>query len=65
MATATIRSSNPIRPSSAPAVRSFGEDRTCTASGCDTRLSRYNPDDYCFVHREQVPPQRIARRWHT
>jgi hypothetical protein len=63
MAMATTRRSNPIRPSSAPAVRSFGEDRTCTASGCHTRLSRYNPDDYCFVHREQVPPQRIARRW--
>jgi hypothetical protein len=37
----------------------------CTASGCDTRLSRYNPDDYCFVHRDQVPQQRIIRRLPT
>jgi|GEM_PF-6301995 hypothetical protein len=62
---ATIRNSNPIRPSSTLAVRSFGEDRTCTALGCDTRLSRYNPDAYCFVHRDQVLPQRIVRRWQT
>jgi hypothetical protein len=33
--------------------------------GCDTRLSRYNPDAYCFVHRDQVLPQRIVRRWQT
>jgi hypothetical protein len=52
-----------VRPGTAPAVRSFGEDRTCMAAGCDTRLSRYNPDGYCFVHREQVPQQRIVRRW--
>jgi hypothetical protein len=51
-----------VRPISTPVVRSFGEDRSCAASGCDTRLSRYNPDDYCFAHREQVPRQRITRR---
>jgi hypothetical protein len=65
VAMARTRSSNPIQPSSTPAVRSFGEDRTCTASGCHTRLSRYNPDAYCFVHRDQVLPQRIVRRWQT
>jgi hypothetical protein len=54
-----------VRPSSRPEVRSFGEDRICTAAGCETRLSRYNPDDYCFVHRDQVPPQRTIRRWQT
>jgi hypothetical protein len=52
-----------VRPATTPVVRSFGEDRTCTAAGCGTRLSRYNPDDYCFVHREHVPQQRIVRRW--
>jgi hypothetical protein len=50
-----------IRPSSTPLIRSFGEDRICTASDCDIRLSRYNPDEYCFVHRDQVPQQRIRR----
>jgi hypothetical protein len=25
--------------------------RTCAAEGCETRLSRYNPDSYCSVHR--------------
>jgi hypothetical protein len=54
-----------IRPSTSPVIRSFGEDRICTASGCDTRLSRYNPDDYCFVHRDRVPQERIIRRLPT
>jgi hypothetical protein len=60
---ATRRSA--IRPSSTPVIRSFGQDRICTASDCDTRLSRYNPDDYCFVHRDRVPQQRIIRRLPT
>jgi len=32
-------------------LRSFGEARVCAAEGCHTTLSRYNPDDYCSVHR--------------
>jgi hypothetical protein len=38
-------------PGADPAVRSFGAARTCAAEGCATRLSRYNPDSYCSVHR--------------
>jgi len=38
-------------PGADPAVRSFGTARTCAADGCETRLSRYNPDSYCSVHR--------------
>jgi hypothetical protein len=38
-------------PGADPEVRSFGASRTCTATGCETRLSRYNPDVYCSVHR--------------
>ena len=38
-------------PGADPAVRSFGAARTCAAEGCETRLSRYNPDSYCSVHR--------------
>jgi hypothetical protein len=33
-------------PGADPAVRSFGAARTC-----ETRLSRYNPDSFCSVHR--------------
>ena len=38
-------------PGADPAVRSFGAARTCAADGCETKLSRYNPDSYCSVHR--------------
>jgi hypothetical protein len=38
-------------PGADPAVRSFGSARTCAADDCQTRLSRYNPDSFCSVHR--------------
>ena len=38
-------------PGADPVVRSFGTSRTCVAEGCGTRLSRYNPDTYCSMHR--------------
>jgi hypothetical protein len=38
-------------PGADPAVRSFGAARTCAAEGCETKLSRYNPDSYCSLHR--------------
>ncbi len=38
-------------PGADPEVRSFGEARVCTADGCETQLSRYNPDIFCSVHR--------------
>ena len=38
-------------PGADPAVRSFGAARTCAADDCSTRLSRYNPDSYCSMHR--------------
>jgi hypothetical protein len=38
-------------PGADPAVRSFGSARICAADGCATKLSRYNPDSYCSVHR--------------
>jgi hypothetical protein len=52
-----------VPPNGNQVIRSFGQERTCTASGCDTRLSRYNPDDFCSVHRDQVPRQRTIRHW--
>jgi hypothetical protein len=38
-------------PGADPAVRSFGSARTCAAEDCETRLSRYNPDSFCSIHR--------------
>jgi hypothetical protein len=38
-------------PGADPVVRSFGSARTCAADECETRLSRYNPDSFCSVHR--------------
>lgn len=38
-------------PGSGIEVRSFGTTRTCQAAECSTRLSRYNPDHFCSVHR--------------
>ena len=38
-------------PGADPVVRSFGTARTCVAEGCETQLSRYNPDTYCSMHR--------------
>ena len=38
-------------PGADPEVRSFGAARVCAAEGCETKLSRYNPDTYCSVHR--------------
>jgi hypothetical protein len=43
------------------AVRSFGEDRTCAVLGCDTKLSRYNPDPYCWVHADRSLPSAAKR----
>jgi hypothetical protein len=49
-------------PFSERTIRSFGEDRVCAAGTCATRLSRYNPDDYCAAHHDQVPAQLPKRR---
>jgi len=47
-------------PGADPEVRSFGKARVCAADGCETTLSRYNPDDYCSLHRGW--DKRIATR---
>jgi hypothetical protein len=47
-------------PGADPEVRSFGSSRVCAADGCDTTLSRYNPDTYCSVHRGW--DRRVVRR---
>lgn len=37
--------------------RSYEPERTCSAVGCTTRLSKYNPGDFCNAHR----PRKRAR----
>jgi hypothetical protein len=49
-------------PANERTIRSFGENRVCAARACVTRLSRYNPDDYCAAHHDQVPWQPSTRR---
>ena len=31
--------------------------RICSWPGCDTKLSHYNPDDYCSAHESEKPPE--------
>ena len=38
-------------------VAVFGRGRVCAASGCETRLSQYNPSAYCVIH-EPLPERR-------
>ncbi len=35
-------------------VKTFGNGRVCSADGCDTLLSSYNPTDLCAVHERLV-----------
>jgi hypothetical protein len=56
------RQSNRGLPEPKRVIRSFGEDRVCSARDCRTKLSRYNPDDWCFSHRHQVPLRPAERR---
>jgi hypothetical protein len=58
----TKKNRNGGLPDSRGSVRSFGENRICVAPDCRTKLSRYNPDDWCFAHRDQVPPHPVQRR---
>lgn len=32
------------------ASRRYGEDRVCSDTQCETKLSMYNKRDYCHVH---------------
>ncbi len=42
-------------PDGKRAIRSFGDDRVCAARSCQTKLSRYNPDDCCSIHQIHAP----------
>lgn len=36
---------------------SYPKGRVCTWAACTTRLSRYNPDDRCSLHRYYAVPR--------
>lgn len=38
-------------------VEAFGDDRRCTAEGCNAKLSRYNPSTTCSLHAGWTDPQ--------
>lgn len=40
-------------------TRRYADGRTCAVEGCETRLSRYNPAEWCWVH--ETPRRFIAR----
>jgi hypothetical protein len=50
--------------------KTFGEGRVCDDAGCDTRLSKYNKNDFCFQHaparyprlRGEFTPEYAARQ---
>jgi len=54
----TIVTGTPVGREGAP--RSYEEGRTCRDRECTTRLSRYNPDLYCWLHG--VPTPRVGRQ---
>lgn len=44
----------------------YPPNRTCKETNCDTRLSQYNPDPYCYTHRKPKPLRisgRTTSRW--
>jgi hypothetical protein len=42
-------------------TRAFGDGRVCAAHDCQTKLSRYNPDDCCSIHQVQAPGRERRR----
>ena len=49
------------RPGEPKRVTAFGRGRVCTADGCTTVLSEYNPSAYCVVHAEREATSRARR----
>ena len=48
MQSTTMRATTAGRARRRP--KTYGESRVCEAKVCETRLSRYNRNDYCFQH---------------
>lgn len=41
----------PLVGESGSVVSTYPAGRVCAFDGCDTQLSRYNPDDQCALHK--------------
>lgn len=46
-----LRQESPRGLTAGERIEEFGAGRTCAATGCGARLSRYNPGSTCGVHR--------------
>jgi len=44
----TLRATSPGRARRRP--KTYGDMRVCADKECETRLSRYNRETYCFTH---------------
>lgn len=42
--------------------KSFGADRQCRESGCETKLSRYNNGKYCYQHEPMAVPRTRGKK---
>jgi hypothetical protein len=45
-----------------PSRRGGADGRTCSAPGCETRLSRYNAGDRCWQHADATFPNYRGKR---
>ena len=43
------------------APKTYDEDRTCAADGCETQLSRYNRREHCYAHAPTKFPRLRGR----
>ena len=53
----------PIRLTDRPAESD--QERVCAVTGCDTVLSRYNPDEQCSLHEPPSRSRVIPRTRHA
>lgn len=42
--------------------KNFGDGRVCRESGCETRLSLYNPGKYCSLHEPMTVPRTRGKK---
>jgi hypothetical protein len=50
-----MRAARPGERSRRP--KTFGAGRVCNDGACDTIMSRYNNDEFCFQHRPRRYPR--------
>ena len=55
MPSTVMRAARPGERSRRP--KTFGAGRVCDDASCDTIVSRYNKDEFCFQHRPRRYPR--------